>query len=289
MRVSLALISVLSLLLVQQSHAATGTAPARHEPVTGSHVCPATDFSEFLKAFADSEVIQRAFTKFPLKKQQLDSIGGAEPKRVIKTLNRQEVRFPLVPLQAARKTDGLNLRIEEVSPRIATAMLYKIDSDYQVSYEFVRNGCWVLIAINDQSISAEEKVVHNWLDMLFPSATKCTPNNFYYDKNTKRTNNGILEKLGYSPYKVDDHTAKYKIHEKFYGMDAIEIAIPSGTDSMYVITVSNGAKDLFEAILKKSGERLDIYRNGFKARSGVAYLISVNEKESSFVCFTYEG
>lgn len=165
---------------------------------------------------------------------------------------------------------------------------YKINTDFKISNELNRNGYWVLTSIGDLSLRTNREIPYNWLDIIFPSIVDCTPKSFYYDKNEKRTDNGILERLGYFPYRIDAVTARYKIHEKFYGLDAIEIAIPSGTDSVYVITVLNGAKDFSETIMKKIGQRPQIYNENFKVRSSVAYLISDDKKISSFVCYTFQ-
>lgn len=137
--------------------------------------------------------------------------------------------------------------------------------------------------------SKGEKISSSWLEEIFPSVTKCTPDSFYYDKNAQRSNNGVLEKLGYSPYKIDDYVARYRINENFHGLSATEIAIPSGTDSVYSVTVSNGVRVLSDAIHKKTGKRLQIYNQRFKATSGVAYLISEDKQKTSFVCFTFQG
>lgn len=137
--------------------------------------------------------------------------------------------------------------------------------------------------------SRGKELSSNWLEKFFPSVTKCTPDSFYYDKNAQRSNNGVLGKLGYSPYKIDDYVARYRINENFHGLPATEIAIPSGTDSVYSVTVSSGVRVLSDAIHKKTGKRLQIYNQRFKATSGVAYLISEDKQKTSFVCFTFQG
>lgn len=119
--------------------------------------------------------------------------------------------------------------------------------------------------------------------------SNCTPRNgFYFNADTKRTNSGLLEGKGYSPYKVDAHTARYKIHEKFFGLDAIEIAIPSSTDSVYAVVVSGDVKQLSRAIFDNTGKKLRVVGKGFKAKSGVAYLAVEHANEAMFVCFTFE-
>jgi hypothetical protein len=134
----------------------------------------------------------------------------------------------------------------------------------------------------------KKSVNTNWLEDIFPSMNNCTPTNFYFDEKSKKSNNGVLEKNGYYPYKIDKYIAKYKISEKFFGYDATEIAIPSGTDSIYTVTVQIDAKNLAEAIKSKTNYRLSFYSKKFKAQSAMAYLIPERTGKSTFVCFTFD-
>lgn len=77
------------------------------------------------------------------------------------------------------------------------------------------------------------------------------PNDFYWDPQSKRTSNGVLERKGYSPYKIEEYLARYKVHEKFMGLDATEIAIPSNTYPIYMVTTPVSAKRLAAAIKKE--------------------------------------
>ena len=129
----------------------------------------------------------------------------------------------------------------------------------------------------------------NWLERVFPSMDNCTPSDFYFDKEAKRSNSGFLEKNGYRAYKIDEYTAKYKIREKFFDLDATEIAIPSGTDSLYTVTVQVGVKSLAEIIKNKTGYRSPVYSKEFKAQSAMAYLVPEGTNKSTFVCFTFDG
>lgn len=137
--------------------------------------------------------------------------------------------------------------------------------------------------------ASDEAQADKWIEGLFPSMSSCTPQTaFYFDASTKRSNNGLLERKGYSPYKVDAHTARYKIREKFFGIDAVEIAIPSSTDSVYAVTVSASVKLLSKAVLAKTGKKLRVVDSGFRPVSGVAYLATERADEAMFVCFTFE-
>lgn len=124
----------------------------RHEANESAIACPSENFFEFLTAFADNDALQRAFTRFPLRKMELDLNAEPEPVPVIKTLPRLQVQYPLLPLQAERNVQSLSLRIDEVSAHNAKATLFKEDTDYQVSYFFGKNGCWRLESIEDWSL-----------------------------------------------------------------------------------------------------------------------------------------
>ncbi len=109
---------------------------------------------------------------------------------------------------------------------------------------------------------------------------------FILEKESKRTSNRILERKGYYPYKVDEEVARYKLHEKFMGLDATEIAIPSNTYAIHMITVPVNVKRLAAAIKKTTGYQLAIAAPGFNPQSGVAYLVEEGKNKSSFVCIT---
>lgn len=114
--------------------------------------CPSQEFPEFFSAYSNSEIIQRAFLRTPLKMQQLDLNTEPEPKPIIKKLNYSQIKFPLLPLRAERDAELLALRIDQWSEKKAKVTLFKQDTGYQITYFFIKNKCWILIAIEDWSI-----------------------------------------------------------------------------------------------------------------------------------------
>lgn len=114
--------------------------------------CPAQNFRDFLSAYANSETIQRAFIRTPLKTQKLDLDAEPEPKPVVKKLKYSQLKFPLLPLRAERDAKSLALRVDKSSEKKAEATLFKQDTGYQVTYFFIKNECWALAAIEDWSM-----------------------------------------------------------------------------------------------------------------------------------------
>ena len=139
------------------------------------------------------------------------------------------------------------------------------------------------------SIQEAASLKIEWLKRVFPSINNCTPNNFYFDQKIKRSNNGGLEINGYRAYKINQSTANYRIREKFFGFNATEIAIPSGTDSVYTVTVRTSAKSLAEAIKAQTAHKPSLYNKEFNAQSAVAYLVPEETNKTTFVCFTFDG
>lgn len=135
---------------------------------------------------------------------------------------------------------------------------------------------------------AFDKLPSNLIEQQFPQVNNCTPTNLYYDKETKKSNNVLLEARGYSAYKIDNFSAYYRVNEKFFGLRAYELSIPSNTDSLYTVKVNSNVEVLQESLKKSTGVKLNIYRKGYKPQSGIAYLIDDGEKKSTFVCFTFE-
>lgn len=136
---------------------------------------------------------------------------------------------------------------------------------------------------------AGDKSSSGWLDGVFPSMNNCTPRRFYYDVYKKQSANGIIEKYGYRPYKVDSQLATYKIQEKLYGLNVTEISVPSGSFSVYAITFDVSAWRLLDAIESNTGHKLEIYRANFKEKSGIAYIFPDKNNQSKLVCVTFDG
>ena len=147
------LITALTVAVSGQSFALD--APEQHvsqETVKNRPACPSQDFPEFLKVFSENVDIQKAFTKYPLKKQQLDLDADPEPEPVLRNLQRGQISFPVIPGESERKLKSLTLRIEKVEPKKAKLSLVKADTDWHVLYFFSKNACWNLERIEDWSL-----------------------------------------------------------------------------------------------------------------------------------------
>lgn len=251
-------------------------------------VCPSLEFSKFIKVFTENVATQRAFTKYPLKYQRFNLDSIPEPKTISENIHQDKISFPLIPIMQNEKFNDLSIQVNKFSKKLATVTINKNnDIKYEFILEFKLEKCWYLISITNRSIKQGESTNY-WLERLFSKIHNCTPQSLYFDKNTKSTNNGFLESLGYFPYTVDSYLAKYKINEKFYGLDAIEIGIPSGTYSIYTVTVTGNISELSKKILEKTGIHTKFYKTSFTAKSGIAYLSAVNKNTSQFLCVTFE-
>lgn len=153
MRIFLSIIIVVALMLMRSGYALeSALQDTRLDKVKSDSICPATDFSEFLNAFVDSEELQHLFTMMPLKWQQLDLDAEPEPKQVLRILDSQEIKFPLIPSPSERRAKSLTLKIEYLSDHRAKVVLDQSDTDYQVFYFFSKNACWRLERIEDWSL-----------------------------------------------------------------------------------------------------------------------------------------
>jgi len=119
----------------------------------GTPQCPSQKFDRFIKAYANSERLQRRFTVFPLTFSGIATdTYDYDPKPAI--LQEQDADFPLLPLQAERKRS--NIRVKEIvrGEGKATVHLSIPDSDaYDVDFVFTRReGCWFLTRIDNASL-----------------------------------------------------------------------------------------------------------------------------------------
>ena len=146
------------------------------------------------------------------------------------------------------------------------------------------------VPISSSASFAIDKLPSNWVEQQFPKMTNCAPPDklFYYDIDSKKSKNGILESEGYSSYKVNKFQAFYRIDEKFYGLNAIELGIPSSTYALFTVQVNSDVKNLQKSIKLRTGANLAILGKGDFIQSGIPYLVSVNSYNSMFVCILLE-
>jgi hypothetical protein len=128
---------------------------------------------------------------------------------------------------------------------------------------------------------------NQWLNRMFPTVNNCTPKNWYFDPKVGRSNDRVLEDKGYKAYSVDENAASYRVRELFYGFEATEVSIPSGSVSIYTVTVRTQAHKLAEEIHNITGQKIKLYK-GKPAQSGRAYIVEKEEAVSMYVCFTFE-
>lgn len=148
------LLSTFILFLSQHAYALDpgGQLTARETYESSQVSCPAKDFSAFMTAFSNNKIIQKAFTRNPLKKQHLDPDAEPEPKKVIQYLGPHQIQFPIFPLHEERVKRFLEIRIDSVTTTNARITLFKPNTDYQVSYFFKKDTCWRLTQIEDWSL-----------------------------------------------------------------------------------------------------------------------------------------
>ncbi|WP_256579914.1 hypothetical protein [Pseudomonas sp. Irchel s3h9] len=125
--------------------------PLKAKGDTSNVTCPSTDFSAFLSAFSERADVQKAFVQQPLK-MATTVAGDPEPEMEKRSLSGDQLKFPIMPDQATRDTQGLTLTIKEARDKKAIAILQKPDTDYVFEYRFVRGQCWRLEEVADYSL-----------------------------------------------------------------------------------------------------------------------------------------
>jgi hypothetical protein len=147
------LVLSLAIAACEHSQAPEPTAPSvKQASSSEATACPSQEFTEFLEAFSESKEVQKAFIRYPLVQQQVDAAADPEPKPFVRSLERHQVTFPVLPNKAERKAQSLVLRVDQLASREAKLTLFKSDTDYQVSYFFRRGACWELERIDDASL-----------------------------------------------------------------------------------------------------------------------------------------
>lgn len=114
--------------------------------------CSSKDFVGFLNEFSESVDIQLSCTRFPLDRQRMDIKAEPEPKPILELIEKRDIITPIMPNFAERKLHGLIIRIDTNDKHVAKVSLLKEDTDYLVSYYFLKNQHWELVRVEDWSL-----------------------------------------------------------------------------------------------------------------------------------------
>jgi hypothetical protein len=118
--------------------------------------CPSNDFRAFSSAFAESTVVQKRFTRFPLEYRFLDTttIDTEEKIRLIASFDEPPFKFGFFPNRGYRSSSGLEIKTEiDIKSGVGDLILFKPDTDAVVVFRFHRDGgCWVLYQIDNKTL-----------------------------------------------------------------------------------------------------------------------------------------
>lgn len=127
-------------------------APPTAAQASPTPTCPSASFGGFLKAFIDSEEVQKSFTSTPLESQTIDAAAEPEPALITKMVPANELQFPLIPGEKEQISQGLKMRQSVLENGEMKVTLAKKDTDYQMSFYFQKNECWKLVRIRNDSL-----------------------------------------------------------------------------------------------------------------------------------------
>lgn len=115
--------------------------------------CPGKSFEAFLTAFGQSTQVQRAHVADPLLSGSIDADAEPEPRMVKRKLSATALTFPLMPLEARRRSQGLAISKTAKGGGAMEVLLAKPDTGYQLRYLFRPTGsCWTLTEMTDESL-----------------------------------------------------------------------------------------------------------------------------------------
>jgi hypothetical protein len=132
---------------------AVAAAPAPIAARTAALACPGSTFDTFLAAFAANADIQRAHVADPLSSGRIDADADPEPRMVTSSVPKGALGFPIMPLGAERRREGLEMHTAPKGGGRFEVVLAKPDTGYQLRYQFQPVGaCWQLSAMTDESM-----------------------------------------------------------------------------------------------------------------------------------------
>ena len=148
-----ALRTIVAALLFAAAQSGHAVQPAAQQATPASApACPAQDISFFIQRFSTDESVQRVFTADPLINEFIDTATVPEPTQRTQTLDRDAIVFPVMPLAQERAQSQLQMQMEDVTQVTARLVLFKPDTDYQISYFFKLDDCWRLVRIDNASL-----------------------------------------------------------------------------------------------------------------------------------------
>ena len=141
-----------AILLVACHPSTTGTqaAIAAESTTPVAQQCPSQDFEKFLISYIGNSDVQKQFTSRPLQSDSIDADAEPEPQLVTAMLS--DLQFPVIPGQREQKDQGLVMSTANAGNNVMVVKLVKPDTDYQVSYYFRHDVCWMLYRKSDESI-----------------------------------------------------------------------------------------------------------------------------------------
>jgi hypothetical protein len=151
-------VALIGLLLLTASSFASACAAARAMIllVAEHSECPSNNFRAFSMVFAESTLVQKRFTRFPLKYKFLDTttMNTEEKTRLISSFDELPFEFGVFPNETYRSARGYETKIEaDAKSRDGDLILFKPDTDAVVVFRFHRDArCWVLYLIDNKTL-----------------------------------------------------------------------------------------------------------------------------------------
>jgi len=121
--------------------------------VLAKPACPSQGFNQFIKVFANDELVQKAFTKAPLKVINFYETDFKQPY-IVHRLKKDEITYPVFLSDDYRRKEGVALTVKRKNSKytqVFTKRLIGSGAD-NLRYDFQRSdGCWYLVSRFDYS------------------------------------------------------------------------------------------------------------------------------------------
>jgi hypothetical protein len=145
-------------------------------------------------------------------------------------------------------------------------------------------------SIYNQYHVVDKKPKGEWLPDMLPKFQPCMTKGYFFNPQKNSSDNGIIEKNGYTIREKDNNYAKYTVNEKFYGLQATEIL--TGVNSTYyeiiMITLEGKPDEIQRLIEEKYHNKLKLYKSFENSPDNTLYLINKDNKVY-LVCSLYMG
>ena len=110
------------------------------------------DFYEFSNIFINNKYFQKQYSNDHIIISLIDTESYSIPQQIKKSIDKNDIKYPIIPSFDIMNEDKQKLKIVPIGKNNAEIIRSKDDTGLLIKYHFIKNKCWNLYMIEDDSI-----------------------------------------------------------------------------------------------------------------------------------------